>query len=69
MTLYHSSGKEIYDIGVKVSNENHGPATTHWQTLSHQGVSSTPRHGQKSLSISMMVGTDHRDLLPGKEYH
>ena len=26
-----------------IHGENHGPATSHWQTLSHNVVSSTPR--------------------------
>jgi len=27
-----------------VRRENHRPAASHWQTLSHNVVSSTPRH-------------------------
>ena len=27
-----------------VSGENHWPGASHWQTLSHNFVSSTPRH-------------------------
>ena len=27
-----------------VSGENHRPVASHWQTLSHNVVSSTPRH-------------------------
>jgi len=27
-----------------VLGENHRPVTSHWQTLSHDVVSSTPRH-------------------------
>jgi hypothetical protein len=30
--------------------ENHWPVTSHWQTLSHDVVSSTPRHKQGSNS-------------------
>ena len=26
------------------TKENHRPVTSHWQTLSHKVVSSTPRH-------------------------
>jgi len=29
-----------------VPRENHRPAASHWQTLSHNVVSSTPRHEQ-----------------------
>jgi len=28
----------------RVPGEHHRPATSHWQTLSHNVVSSTPRH-------------------------
>ena len=30
--------------------ENHRPAASHWQTLSHNVVSSTPHHEQDSSS-------------------
>jgi hypothetical protein len=30
--------------------ENHRPVESHWQTLSHNGVSSTPPHKQDSNS-------------------
>jgi hypothetical protein len=30
--------------------ENHRPAVSHWQTLSHNVVSSTPHHEQDSNS-------------------
>ena len=33
-----------------VPGENHWPATSHWQTLSHNVVSSAPRHEQGSNS-------------------
>ena len=33
-----------------VPGENHRPAASHWQTLSHNVVSSAPRHGQNSNS-------------------
>ena len=33
-----------------VSEENHRPAASHWQTLSHKGASSTPRHERGSNS-------------------
>ena len=32
----------VDEIGV--SEENHRPVASHWQTLSHNVVSSTPRH-------------------------
>jgi len=31
-----------------IGGENHRPAVSHWQTLSHNVVSSTPRHEQDS---------------------
>ena len=34
--------------------ENHPPATSHWQTLSHNVVSSTPRHEQ-DLNTTLVV--------------
>jgi len=33
-----------------VLGENHRPVTSHWQTLSHNVVSSTPRHAWGSNS-------------------
>ena len=33
-----------------VPGENHRPVTSHWQTLSHNVVSSTPRHEWDSNS-------------------
>jgi len=38
----------VEDTGVP--GENHRPATSHWQTLSHYVVSSTPCHEQGSNS-------------------
>jgi len=38
---------QLYRILVEetgVPGENHRPVTSHWQTLSHNVVSSTPRH-------------------------
>ena len=35
---------------VEETGENHKPVTSHWQTLSHNVVSSTPRHDQHSKS-------------------
>jgi len=34
----------------RVPRENHRPAWSHWQTLSHRVVSSTPRHERDSNS-------------------
>ena len=42
-----------------VPGENHWPVTSHWQTLSHNVVSSTPRHEQGfKLTTSVVIGTD-----------
>jgi len=30
--------------GNRITGENHRPAASHWQSLSHKAVSSTPRH-------------------------
>ena len=35
---------------VEETGENHRPATSHWKTLSHNVVSSTPRHEWHSNS-------------------
>ena len=32
----------------EVPEENHRPVASHWQTLSHNAVSSTPRHERDS---------------------
>jgi len=34
-----------------VPGENHRHAASHWQTISHNGVSSTPRHRRDSNSL------------------
>ena len=36
----------VAEIGI--SGENHWPAASHWQTLSHNVVLSTPRHERDS---------------------
>ena len=36
--------------GNKVPGENHRPVVSHWQTSSHNDVSSTPRHERGSNS-------------------
>ena len=35
----------------EVPRENHRPAASHWQTLSHKVVSSTPHHDNKTLKL------------------
>jgi hypothetical protein len=35
---------------VEETGENHRPDASHWQTLSHNAVSSTPRHEWDSNS-------------------
>ena len=39
----------------KVPGENHRPVASHWQTWSHNVVSSTPCH---ELTILVVIGTD-----------
>jgi hypothetical protein len=41
-----------------VPGENHRPVASHWQTLSHNVVSSTPRHEQSSTTNK----TDRHDI-------
>ena len=42
-----------------VPGENHKPAASHWQTLSHNVVSSTPRHERGFVLTTLVVmGTD-----------
>jgi len=36
-----------------VPGENHRPATSHWQALSHNAISSTARHERDSNSIDL----------------
>jgi hypothetical protein len=40
---------------IRIPGENHRPATCHWQTLSHDVLSRTPRHERDSLAV---IGTD-----------
>jgi hypothetical protein len=37
---------------------NHRPAASHWQTLSHNVISSTPSLNGIQLTASMVIGTD-----------
>ena len=41
-----------------VSGENHRPAASHWQTLSHNVVSSTPTWAGFELTTLVVLGTD-----------
>ena len=50
---------------VGVPGENHRPAARHWQTLSHNVVSSTPHH---SLIALVVMGTD-RAVVHKPNYH
>jgi len=45
-----------------VPGENHRPVTNHWQTLSHNVVSTTPRHERDSNS-QLPYDHDHDDPL------
>jgi hypothetical protein len=38
-----------------VSGENHWPAASHWQTLSHNVVSSTPKEEFVIVSVILVV--------------
>ena len=45
---------------VEETGENHRPVASHWQTLLHNVVSSTPRHEQRfELTTSVMIDTDY----------
>ena len=42
-----------------IPGENHQPVASHWKTLSHNVVSSTPRHEQGlNTWILVVIGTD-----------
>ena len=43
---------------VEETEENHRPAVSHWQTLSHNIVSSTPRLRGLDLTTLVVIGTD-----------
>jgi hypothetical protein len=57
----------------RVSGENYQPVASHWLTLSHNVVSSTPRHerGSNRHNFRVVIGTDQgriQDLwLGGRE--
>jgi hypothetical protein len=40
---------------IGLPGENHRPDASHWQTLSHNVVSSTHRHEQGSNSLTLVV--------------
>jgi hypothetical protein len=48
--IYH--GSQFY--WWRKPGENHQPVTSHWQTLSHNVVSSTPRH-ERGLELTTLV--------------
>jgi len=46
--------------GTGVPGKNHWSAASHWQTLSHNVVSSTPRHEAGfELTTLVVIGTDY----------
>ena len=55
--LYY--GGQFYWEENAAPRENHRPVASHWQTLSHNVVSSTPRHEWDSkLTTLVVIGTD-----------
>jgi hypothetical protein len=51
-----------------IDGENHRPATSHWQTLSHNVVSSTPCLSGFELTTLVVIGTDCIDSYKSN-YH
>jgi hypothetical protein len=52
------SWRSVLLVGeIRVPGENYRPVTSHWQTLSHNVVSSTPRHERDSNSMFVMICT------------
>ena len=46
-------------VGTRMPGENHRPFASHWQTLTHNVVSSTPSHAQGfELTTLVVRGTD-----------
>jgi hypothetical protein len=45
----------VEETRVPVPGENHWSAASHWQTLPHNVVSSTPRHAQGSNSQLYLI--------------
>ena len=52
--------KPQYPEKTRVPRENHRPAVSDWQTLSHNFVSSTPR---LELTALVAIGTDYIGLM------
>jgi len=52
----------------EVPRENHWTAASHWQTLSHNVISSTPHHEQDLITTLMVIGTDCTDSCKSN-YH
>ena len=50
--LYRESVLLVEETGVP--RENHRPVASHWQTLSHNVVSSTPRHELKQDYLNLL---------------
>jgi len=50
-----------------ISGENHWPAASHWQSLSHNVVSSTPRHEQE-FELPALVVSVFCDLKLPREH-
>ena len=51
-----------------VPKKIHWPAASHWQTLTHNVLSSTPRLGGIELNILVEIGTDTIDSYKSN-YH
>jgi hypothetical protein len=43
---------------IRVPGENHWPVASHWQTFSHNNVSSTPPHERFELTTLVVIDTD-----------
>jgi hypothetical protein len=54
----------VAEIGVP--REIHRPVASHWQTLSHNVLSSTPRHELPNV-VSAIDGTLHEIQIPSNE--
>ena len=46
-----------------VTGENHRPAASHWQTLSHNAVSSTPAWARFELTTLVLIGTESKVVV------
>ena len=57
--LYRGWQSVLFVKKTRLLRENHWPAANHWQTLSHNVVSSTTRYEQDSSSqLVVVIGTD-----------